>query len=258
MQRELTFYCRHGLTLPDAKQLQYLANQLRATIQFFNLTRGREADLDARLSILALGTHTGDLCQLVMTGADAELAKMVFTAWVNEHALLLGGRKLDFSLTEIRLAAAVPDLIFTPAMLQDIQLYTDKTEALRQLVSLLPSHQLLDSARLTRELQQRETISATSLCRGIAIPHVMSAGVLKPMLALIHTSNPVDWESAMGPARLLILMAVPAPASREQLAPLTHLVRNLMNPLLHQALLRADNRVARHAILIQALSPRAD
>ena len=142
LQRELTFYCRADLTLPDARQLQRLASllQARVRVRLYNLTRGRQADVQARLALLTLGCRAGDLCQLVMSGVDAELATLVFSAWVNEQGELLNGRHPDFTTSRQRLAQVAPDLCFTPAMLASLPAAlqpatVDKPALLQQLLA---------------------------------------------------------------------------------------------------------------------------
>lgn len=260
LQRELTFYCRVDLTLPDTRRLQRLASllQARVRVRLYNLTRGRQADVGERLALLALGCRAGDLCQLVMSGADAELASLVFMAWINEQGQLLGDRHPDFAAAQQQLTQCMPDLCFTPAMLASQPALADKTAALQQLLALLPLEQAGVRASLLHNLLEREALSATSLADGLAMPHALSPLVSQPMLAVLHSRQPLDWHSALGPAQLLILMLVPAPPQSAHLLPLTRLARKLMDPLFAQALLRCDSAVARHALLTLALSPPAD
>ena len=262
LQRELTFYCRADLTLPDARQLQRLASllQARVRVRLYNLTRGRQADVQVRLALLTLGCRAGDLCQLVMSGVDAELATLVFSAWVNEQGELLNGRHPDFTTSRQRLAQVAPDLCFTPAMLASLPAAlqpatVDKPALLQQLLALLPLTQAGAHAALLDSLLAREALSATSLAEGLAMPHALTPWVSQPMLAVLHSPQALDWHSALGPVQLLILLLVPAPPQPAHLVPLTRLARKLMDPLFAQALLRCDSPVARHALLTLALTP---
>lgn len=257
LQRELTFYCRRQLSLPEARQLKRLAGLFKSKLLLLNLSRHLQADPEQPFALLTTACHAGDLCQLVVEGPDAELAHMVFTSWATEQGLPLGGRRPDFQPAQARLAARLPAYHCTSAMLAECNELPDKLHCLRQLVDLLPSPQVLDSALLTRQLQAREAISATGVCPGLALPHVLSPAMLAPCLTLLYSHSPLAWGSTLGPARLLILVAAPQDLSPDLLRPIPTLVRNLMDPLLSGALLRASSQCARHAILIEALLPPA-
>ena len=260
LQRELTFRCRRALTLPDARHLYRLAGRLQARIhlQLYNVTRRRQSDGCEPLSLMALGSRSGDLCQLIIRGKDAELATIVLTSWVNELGACLGGRHADFAPAQLQLQQLAPELDFHVGMMGTLQAGSDQSAALQQLVALLPEAQVRDRARLCQQLQAREAIASTALCPGIALPHALSPEVTRPMLALLDCPSPLDWHSPFGAVQLLLLMVLPAPATASHLQPLQRLVRQLMDPWLQQALLNDHHRAARHALLIQALAPQAD
>lgn len=258
LRRELTFRCDRDLTLPDARRLYRLASRLHARIQvrLCNLTRSRHTEVCEPLSLMALGCRAGDLCQLLLSGKDAELACIVFTTWVNEQGTRLGGRHPDFTAAQSQLQRQAPALRFDAGMLGVLAPDSDAASALRQLVALLP--EIGDGDALYQQLLAREAIASTMLCAGIAMPHAISPVVTQPMLALLHCPSPLEWGSASGPAHLLILMVLPAPPTQEQLLPLQRLVRRLMDPLLQHALLNDKQPAARHALLTLALSQPAD
>lgn len=90
LTRELTFFCRLGLTITQAKQLSRLAGLFKSHIQLINVTRRQRVVATSQLSLLTLATQPGDLCLLLIEGLDAELAHMAFTCWCVELGQPLG------------------------------------------------------------------------------------------------------------------------------------------------------------------------
>ncbi|HHQ4494564.1 TPA: HPr family phosphocarrier protein, partial [Aeromonas hydrophila] len=88
--REISFHCRLGLTITQAKQLSRLAGLFKSHIQFINVTRRQAVEATNQLSLLTLATQPGDLCLLLIEGLDAELAHMAFTCWCVELGQPLG------------------------------------------------------------------------------------------------------------------------------------------------------------------------
>ena len=252
LTRELTFFCRLGLTITQAKQLSRLAGLFKSYIQLINVTRRQRVEATSQLSLLTLATQPGDLCLLLIEGLDAELAHMAFTCWCVELGQPLG-RPATSAPAEQRLAASLPDYGFSLAQLGHSSAPLDKALALRVLVDLLPGERVRDRAALEQAIADRERLAATIIRPGLAMPHVICPAITRPSLSLLGCDEPIDWGSALGPVQTIILLAIPAALAPEQLRPLTRLARALMNEVVSTALLHASSAPARQAIVIDSL-----
>ncbi|WP_421216413.1 PTS sugar transporter subunit IIA [Aeromonas enteropelogenes] len=252
LTREITFYCHHGMSITQAKQLSRLAGMFKSCIRGANLTRRQAMTVSNQLSLLTLAIQPGDLCQLQIEGSDAELAHMAFTCWCGELGQPLV-RPATAAMAEQRLASALPDYCFTLAQLGHCQTGLDKPQALSQLIDLLPAQLVTDSAGLTDEIASREQIAATIIRPGLAMPHVLSSRVTRPALALLASKAPIEWGSRIGPVQTLILLAIPTGSPRETLLPLTRLARAMLDDVIASALLKASSAPARQAIVVESL-----
>ena len=252
LTRELTFFCRLGLTITQAKQLSRLAGLFKSHIQLINVTRRQRVEATSQLSLLTLATQPGDLCLLLIEGLDAELAHMAFTCWCVELGQPLG-RPATSARAEQRLATALPDYGFSLAQLGHSSAPLDKALALQVLVDLLPAERVRDRASLEQAIADRERLAATIIRPGLAMPHVICPAIARPSLSLLSCDDPLPWGSALGPVQTIILLAIPAGLAPEQLRPLTRLARALMDEVVSTALLHASSAPARQAIVIDSL-----
>lgn len=252
LTREITFYCQQGLSITQAKQLNRLAGMFKSTIRCANLTRRQTVAASNQLSLLTLATQPGDLCQLQIEGCDAELAHMAFTCWCGELGQPLV-RPRTAALAELRLANALPDYHFALRQLAHSPEPLTKAEALEHLIELLPAELISDRATLTAAVERREQVSATIIRPGLAMPHVLSAGISQPALTLLNCKEPIEWGSQIGPAQTIILLAVPVGSGRETLRPLTRLAQAMIDDVVSHALLLAGSPPARQAIIIESL-----
>jgi nitrogen PTS system EIIA component len=252
LRRELTFCCRQGLTITQAKQLCRLAGLFKSHIQFINVTRRQSVGATNQLALLTLATQPGDLCQLLIEGLDAELAHMAFTCWCVELGQPLG-RPATAAQAEQRLRDAQPDYCFSLAQLGYTNALLDKALALRVLVDLLPAELVRDRPALEQAIDSRERLAATIIRPGLAMPHVICPAIRQPSLSLLSCAEPIDWGSTLGPVETIILLAIPTGLAPEQLRPLTRLARALMDETVSTALLHASSAPARQAIVIEGL-----
>ncbi|MBL0641946.1 PTS sugar transporter subunit IIA [Aeromonas veronii] len=252
LTREITFYCQQGLSITQAKQLNRLAGMFKSTIRCANLTRRQTVAASNQLSLLTLATQPGDLCQLQIEGCDAELAHMAFTCWCGELGQPLV-RLRTAALAELRLANVLPDYHFALRQLAHSTEPLTKAEALEHLIELLPAELISDRATLTAAVERREQVSATIIRPGLAMPHVLSAGISQPALTLLNCKEPIEWGSQIGQVQTIILLAVPVGSGRETLRPLTRLAQAMIDDVVSHALLLAGSAPARQAIVIESL-----
>lgn len=252
ISREVTFFCRQGLTIAQAKQLCRLAGLFKSHVQFVNVTGHQSVGATSQLALLTLATQPGDLCQLQIEGLDAELAHWVLNCWCVELGQPLG-RAVTAAQAEQRLATALPDYCFSLGQLGHTSLPIDKTLALKLLVDLLPTRLVGDRSMLEQAINTREQLATTIIRPGLAIPHTICNVIRQPTLSLLSCAEPIEWGSALGPVQIIILLAIPVGLAPEQLRPLALLARALMDEVVSAALLKASTAPARQAIIIDAL-----
>src|SRR6478672_3734524 len=133
------------------------------------------------------------------------------------------------------------DLITTDLVRLDVDLGTDKLDAIRALADVVGSAgRATDTAQLVEDVLAREATSSTGLPGGIAIPHCRTAGVEEPTLVFARLSPKVDFGSKDGPADLAFLIAAPAGGDATHLQLLTKLARALVKPAFTDALRAAE------------------
>ncbi|WP_040651254.1 PTS sugar transporter subunit IIA [Olsenella profusa] len=86
-----------------------------------------------------------------------------------------------------------------------------KEEAILELCDMLEkSGYIRDKKLFHDDVYKREALGLTGMENGIAIPHGESSAALKAGIAVLKTSNPLDWESLDGkPITLVFLLVVP-------------------------------------------------
>ena len=107
----------------------------------------------------------------------------------------------------------------------------DKESALRNVVSLLPLPAGVDPAFILDVLLARESLGATAVGNGIAIPHVRNPILLhvkRPFVSLFLLEHPVDFGAIDGkPVHALFVVVAPSvPVHLRVLAQLGHVLRD--------------------------------
>jgi PTS system nitrogen regulatory IIA component len=102
---------------------------------------------------------------------------------------------------------------------------TDKAQALRALVQVLPLPEGVDRELLLRLFLAREASASTAIGDGIAIPHVRNPIVLhvtRPAITLASLSKPVDF-GALDGKPVHVLFSIISPTNRSHLQLLSRL-----------------------------------
>lgn len=111
---------------------------------------------------------------------------------------------------------------------------TTRTEALSALASRLPSINGLPADDLRLLLQRRESIGATFLQDGIAVPsprHPLIVSTLPPMLVIALPVNPVVWEVPLGSGfTVRVIFTLITPTARDHIRLLGRLIFALHDP----------------------------
>ncbi|QMV13574.1 PTS sugar transporter subunit IIA [Vibrio spartinae] len=250
----ITFLLKEeGLPGWQVSALKQLCRYFRSIFVFYNLSRGSHTRLNQPLNVLSLRNRTGHLCQIAIEGLDAELACMVFTEYLNEHAILLSTSHRQNHAAE-QLFAAHPAFSLPFAYRWDYACHTgfaDKRSALHYLADRIAPEQ---TDTLLTQFCQREDISTTALPNRVALPHVMSEAVDTPVLMVMPLAQPLDWQSAAPPVSFVLGLVLPQPLNRDIVMAMTRLTRWLIDDLNAQLLLDAKREETLKGILLHVMA----
>ena len=121
---------------------------------------------------------------------------------------------------------------------------TDKDQALRALVEVLPLPEGMDRELLLRLFLAREASASTAIGDGIAIPHVRNPIVLhvsQPTLTLAFLSQPIDF-GALDGKPVHVLLSIVSPTNRTHLQLLSRLSFALHDGRLRETVIRQAPR----------------
>jgi nitrogen PTS system EIIA component len=122
----------------------------------------------------------------------------------------------------------------------------DKESALREVVQLLRLPEEVDREFLLRVLLARETLAATAIGDGVAIPHVRNPLVLhidRPTISLCFLEQPLQY-GALDGKPVQALFTIISPTTRAHLHLLAKLSFVLRDPQFRRALRNQDSRQA--------------
>lgn len=98
---------------------------------------------------------------------------------------------------------------------------------------------LPDDRALRQEILAREAVGDTNVGLGVAIPHIRTSLVERPLLAVATLSPPLSREGSESPVDVLLLIVGPQQDPRAMLRLLARLVRQVKAPGFLQALRRS-------------------
>ncbi|MGF1758192.1 PTS sugar transporter subunit IIA [Photobacterium sagamiensis] len=265
IERRITFIIGdEGIPAWKLNQLKTLAGYFRAVVVMQNVTRLRQANAEQPVRIMSLGCMPGDLCQLLVEGSDAELACMVLTDFLAEQFTLVktSGKKknrnaccVESTDPENHTFYLPFEFQFTTEVLDQTDMEwdkgADKEKCLAQLCRMLSPQK---STRLLELMLKREVVSSTCMGHGIALPHVMTAEIEQPAMAVIQLPKPVEWGSNRGPVTLLVAMILPAPAQRPHIQAFVHFSQALLEPEFCRLLTENTEPEALTAVILHCLS----
>ncbi|MGC9423743.1 PTS sugar transporter subunit IIA [Vibrio sp.] len=250
---QITFFVDNNTARAHIVQpLNRVVKKFKSTLHIINITRNRVAQLSKSLAILQVGLQQNDLCQITAIGIDAELACFVIKDIMAEYFTVVGSQ-INYEFSS-QLAERLPQI--SPPC--DIKwLYANAHTALTKFECLKGLAQLIHPFHpdeLLLAFIKREERSSTCVIPGIALPHVMFAGVEHISVAVIANQIPMDWASKMGNVHLAIALVMPEKPSREQIIAATNLTRNLLTDQMAERLLLTKSRVDLQALLMYAMS----
>ncbi|NIY82514.1 PTS sugar transporter subunit IIA [Vibrio hepatarius] len=250
---QITFFVENTNASAHVVQpLNRVATKFKSTLHIVNITQNRVAELTKSVAIFQAGLRQGDLCQITAIGIDAELACFVIKDIIAEHFTVVGSN-INYEFSS-QLAERLPQ-ICPPCEIKwhYAKAHTELTkfECLKGLAQLI--HPIYPDELLLAFIK-REERSSTCVAPGIALPHVMYAGVEHISIAVIANDQPMDWSSKMGEVHLAIALVMPDKPTREQIIAATNLTRNLLTDQMADRLLLTKSSVDLQALLMYAMS----
>ncbi len=116
-----------------------------------------------------------------------------------------------------------------------------KEEAIRELGKVMEGvKEITDQANFLKDVFEREALSTTGICNGIAIPHARTDTVSQFVIAFGRSEKGVEFESLDGrPAKLIFLMGTPKDEVKQYLRLLGRLTKLLREDSFRESLLKA-------------------
>ncbi|WP_279132775.1 PTS sugar transporter subunit IIA [Photobacterium phosphoreum] len=249
LERRITFYCgAAGLPAYQLNQLKKLTTYFQSKVELFNVRQLTRAPVSQPLKMLALANKPHALCQLIINGSDAELANLVLTDFIAQYGLSLSqfSPSLPFKIS----------LPLTSIYSGKSNSCINKAETIAQLSQMLVAQQAITSEQqpaLQQALLARETISATVMGSGIALPHVMHEMITKPAMAIVCHHQAIDWGSSRGNISRAIAMVLPKPPLKAVIMAFAQFSKCLLNDDFCAALTSAQQPQELKALVIEAL-----
>jgi PTS system nitrogen regulatory IIA component len=99
-------------------------------------------------------------------------------------------------------------------------------------------------------LQARERVASTGVGDGIAIPHAVCPTLREPLLALLRTRTPIDFDAIdQQPVRLMLIILAPSGAHALHLRLIARMARLVRDPRLRAGLFSASSPGEAYALL---------
>ena len=109
----------------------------------------------------------------------------------------------------------------------------------------------LEAQRVFESLIAREKLGSTGFGNGIAIPHCRLPGCTKPVSALLHLQDKIDYDAIDGaPVDLLFVLLVPQEATTEHLALLSQIAGMLDRADVRERLRSASTNEALYQVVL--------
>lgn len=233
IERRITFIiAEEGFPTWKINRLKTLSHFFRSVIILQNISIAESANTAHTLEILSIGCKKNDLCQLWIEGADAELACMVLTDFIDQHFSIVNTSHKKNENKTNSIIANHPSFHLTFILnysfdVIEIDEHIKKSDVISLLSQFFaePLSGLIENA-----FMQRESLSSTAVGNNIAIPHVMLREISQPSIVVRRLNRTLHWGSNLGDVKMIIAILIPFPAPVEMIKSITKLTRALIEP----------------------------
>ncbi|MDO5704724.1 MAG: PTS sugar transporter subunit IIA [Paracoccus sp. (in: a-proteobacteria)] len=148
--------------------------------------------------------------------------------------------------------------ILKPEAVRSFGQIASKKRLFQELADLAASVYGLNSAEVLDALQERESLGATGVGHGVAVPHARLHALDKVVGLFIRLEKPMDFDAVdRQPVDLVFALLAPKSTGVDHLKALALVSRTLRDPDLRGKLRANDSPVALHAVLAAAQGIKA-
>ncbi len=135
----------------------------------------------------------------------------------------------------------------------DIQEPTTQEDVFKIVAERLAAANVInDPTALVEELKEREKLGSTGVGVAVALPHVISKNVLKPLIVVVRLRSPLDWGAIdHQPVQLVVFLLAPESDRDLYLELLAEVARSLNNNDIRQAAIKAKEAGTASRIIAQ-------
>ena len=151
----------------------------------------------------------------------------------------------------------IADILSTAAVRSQAQA-TSKKRLFHDLADLAAQAYGVSAPQTLDALQERESLGATGVGQGVALPHARIAGLERVAGLFLRLEKPLDFDAVdRQPVDLVFALLAPESPGVEHLKALALVSRTLRDPELRAKLRANDDPVALHAVLAAGLDTAA-
>ena len=151
----------------------------------------------------------------------------------------------------------IADILSTAAVRSQAQA-TSKKRLFNDLADMAAQAYGVSAPQTLDALQERESLGATGVGQGVALPHARIAGLERVAGLFLRLEKPLDFDAVdRQPVDLVFALLAPESPGVEHLKALALVSRTLRDPELRAKLRANDDPVALHAVLAAGLDTAA-
>lgn len=148
--------------------------------------------------------------------------------------------------------------ILKPAAVRSVSQVASKKRLFQDLSDLAHTVYGVDEARTLDALQERESLGATGVGNGVALPHARLHGLDRVVALFMRLEKPMDFDAVDKlPVDLVFALLAPQSSGVDHLKALALVSRTLRDADLRAKLRANDDPVALHAVLAAAQDSKA-
>ncbi|GLT14504.1 PTS sugar transporter subunit IIA [Vibrio algivorus] len=241
--KRITFYLGStGLPTWLIKGIHQQVKSFTGSVTLVKVQSLQQVDVKDYLSAMTLAFHPFELCQLVLTGENAEQYQLPLITFLQTDCFIIETQAINLPTTSNNSLFQIQCLDIEKEINNFTKLYTALyTEPTDQLIQkqyclkrLSQLTQNQDRQAIEEALKKREALSSTAMNNGVALPHLLNAAIDKPQLIILTTNTPLNWGSHFPPVTHIIALMLPTDANKQTLLAVRHLAMALVNSEINQ------------------------
>ncbi|MFH0265219.1 PTS sugar transporter subunit IIA [Vibrio rumoiensis] len=217
----------------------------------------QQVDVKDYLSAMTLAFHPFELCQLVLTGKDAELFQPVLITFLQQDCFVIetnqnnATSRSNNSLFQIQCFDIEKEVANFTKLYSALYNETDesliqKKYCLKRLSQLTQSQ---NAPAIEEALKNREALSSTAMANGVALPHLLNAAIDKPQIVILTTDTPINWGNHFPFVTHIIALMLPIQSDKQVLLAVRHLATALVNSEINQFICQHKHHSELQAII---------